>query len=144
MNRLIIILTLFLSVNVFAQSENDSLQINQLIFDYYESFTNRNLNAYKATLSDDYLLIEDGNIWDLEEELKYLFNPTTVKRTNEFEFLRVDLNLEIAIVHYKLKSIYNDNGNIYEKIWVESIVCKKINSSWKVSLLHSTPIRGNH
>ena len=144
MNQLMIVFSLLFSVNTFAQNKNDSLQVNQLIFDYYETFTNRNLNAYKATLSDDYLLIEDGNIWDLEEELKYLFNPTTVKRTNEFEFLRVDLDLEIAIVNYKLKSIYNDNGDIYEKNWVESIVCKKINGSWKVSLLHSTPIKEKH
>lgn len=131
MNRLMIVFSLLFSGNTFAQNEIDSLQVNQLIFDYYKTFTNRNLNAYKATLSDDCLLIEDGNIWDLEEELKYLFNPTTVKRINKFEFLRADLNHEIAIVIYKLKSVYNDNGNKYEKNWVESIVCKKLNEFFK-------------
>ena len=127
MNRLMIVFSLLFSVNTFAQNEFDSLQVNPLIFDYYETFTNRNLNVYKATLSDDYLLIEYGNIWDLEEKLKYLFNPTTVKRINKFEFLRADLNPEIAIVIYKLKSVYNDNGNKYEKNWAKSIVCKKTN-----------------
>jgi len=144
MKYLFLFLTLSFPFDLSAQIENDSLKVNQLIFDYYESFTNRNLAEYKATLSDDYLLIEDGNIWDLEQELKYLFNPTTVKRSNNFEFLSVDINNDIAIVIYKLNSIYNDNGNTYEKNWAESIVCKKLNGKWEVSLLHSTPIRENH
>ena len=70
MNRLIIVLTLLFSVNAFAQNENDSLKITQLIID--------------------------------------------------------------------------DDGKIYEKNWSESIICKKINGLWKISLIHSTPIRKEH
>jgi hypothetical protein len=144
MNRLIIALTLFLSVNAFPQNENDSLKITQLIIDDYETLSNVDVNGHISNVTNDYILIEDGNIWDLEDEIKYLFNPTQVKRTNEFEFLKIDIINETATVIYKLKSTFDDNGKISEKNWAESIICKKINGVWKISLIHSTPIRKEH
>jgi hypothetical protein len=144
MNRLIIALTLFLSVNAFPQNENDSLKITQLIIDDYETLSNVDVNGHISNVTNDYILIEDGNIWDLEDEIKYLFNPTQVKRTNEFEFLKIDIINETAAVIYKLKSTFDDNGKISEKNWAESIICKKINGVWKISLIHSTPIRKEH
>jgi hypothetical protein len=40
--------------------------------------------------------------------------------------------------------IIDDDGKISEKNWSESIICKKINGLWKISLIHSTPIRKEH
>jgi hypothetical protein len=144
MNRLIIVLTLLFSVNAFAQNENDSLKITQLIIDDYERLSNIDVIGHISNVTDDYILIEDGNIWSLKDEIKFLFNPTKTKRTNTFKFLKIDIINETAIVIYKLNSTFDDDGKISEKNWSESIVCKKINGLWKISLIHSTPIRKEH
>lgn len=142
--HLIRIITLLFSVSAFSQNENDSLLITRLIIDDYETLSNVDVNGHISNVTDDYILIEDGNIWDLEDEIKYLFNPTKVKRTNEFKFLNIDIGNETAVVIYKLKSTFDDKRKTSEKNWSESIVCKKINGVWKISLIHSTPIRGKH
>jgi hypothetical protein len=144
MNRLIIVLTLLFFVNAFAQNENDSLKITQLIIDDYERLSNIDVIGHISNVTDDYILIEDGNIWSLKDEIKFLFNPTKTKRTNTFKFLKIDIINETAIVIYKLNSTFDDDGKISEKNWSESIVCKKINGLWKISLIHSTPIRKEH
>ena len=108
------------------------MKIKQLIIHDYATLSN---------VTDDYILIEDGHIWDLKDEIEYLFKPTNIKRKNEFEFLNIDINSKQGVAIYKLISTFDDNGQISTKEWSESVVCKKINGDWKISLLHSTPVR---
>ena len=108
--------------------------------DDYETLSNVDINGHKAKVTKNYILIEDGNIWNLKDKIKYLFTPTDVKRTNEIEFLNIDVYSETAVVVYRLKSIFDDNGKNTESNWSESVVCKK-NDKWKLSLTHSTPIK---
>ena len=62
---------------------DDLLKIKQLIIHDYATLSN---------VTDDYILIEDGHIWDLKDEIEYLFKPTNIKRKNEFKFLNIDIN----------------------------------------------------
>ena len=71
---------------------DDLLKIKQLIVHDYETLSNVDIEGHKSNVTDDYILIEDGNIWDLKDEIEYLFKPTNIKRKNEFEFLNIDIS----------------------------------------------------
>jgi len=139
-HRVFCVLCLLVCVNIFSQTNIDSLKITQLTTDDYETLSNVDINGHKAKVTKNYILIEDGNIWNLKDKIKYLFTPTDVKRTNEIEFLNIDVYSETAVVVYRLKSIFDDNGKNTESNWSESVVCKK-NDKWKLSLTHSAPIK---
>ena len=67
--HLIRIITLLFYVSAFSQNENDSLLITRLIIDDYETLSNVDVNGHISNVTDDYILIEDGNIWDLEDDV---------------------------------------------------------------------------
>ncbi len=133
-------IVLLVAFGCAKKPSNDLLKIKQLIIRDYETLSNVNVEGHKSNVTNDYILIEDGNIWYLEDEIKYLFKPTNIKRKNKFDFLNIDINSKRGIAIYKLTSTFDDNGQISTKEWSESVVCKKINEDWKISLIHSSPI----
>ena len=139
-------MVLLIGLGCANKPSDDLLKIKQLIIHDYETLSNVDIEGHKSNVTNDYILIEDGNIWDLKDEIEYLFKPTNIKRKNEFEFLNIDINPKQGVAIYKLTSTFDDNGQISTKKWSESVVCEKINGDWKISLIHSSPIRGeeNH
>ena len=138
---LLLFIVLLVGFGCVKKPSDDLLKIKQLIIHDYETLSNVDIEGHKSNVTDDYILIEDGHIWDLKDEIEYLFKPTNIKRKNEFEFLNIDINSKQGVAIYKLISTFDDNGQISTKEWSESVVCKKINGNWKISLLHSTPVR---
>ena len=137
----LLLLTLLGPISAFTQTNLNSLKTVQLITDDYEFFSNTDIVGHTSKVTKDYICVEDGIFWNLEDEIKHLFKSTTVIRTNVFDFHKITVYSETALAVYKLKSVFNDRGEISEKHWAESVFCKKINGVWKISLLHSTPIQ---
>ena len=130
----LLLLTLLVPISAFTQTSLNSLKIVQLITDDYEFFSNADIVGHTSKVT------EDGNFWNLEDEVKNLFKSTTVIRTNIFDFHKITVYSETALAVYKLKSVFNDRGEISEKHWAESVFCKKTNGVWKNAQPHSTLI----
>lgn len=142
MKYVLLVVTFFISLTAFTQS--DSTSIVQLLKDDYHTMMTHDLEKHKSNCTDDYLLIEKGEIWDMERESEWYKKEASkvYDRKDHFTFKLVNISGNTAYAVYHLQSDFTENGNSTSKYWNESAVFKKINDQWKIALIHSTPIAG--
>jgi ketosteroid isomerase-like protein len=121
----------------------DAEAAKQVISVYYDLFYRRlDEKKYRALLTDDYLLLENGEIFDADGDIASMPKPADeYKRSDSFDFRTVRVRGDIAYVVYFLRS------NVIEKKatertfeWLESAVLRRAASNWQVAVLHSTRI----
>ena len=148
--RLILFLFILLQGTlVFGQTPTttDETQVQQLIENMFNDlFSSYNADKIATYMSDDFILLEDGMIWDNQIIAGYL-NGAKAKgnlptRTNRFEFIQTKVFGDRAWVAYKNWATISINGNVIQEIhWIESANAVKTDSGWKLELMHSTPVK---
>lgn len=117
--------------------------MKQLVRDCYsEYFVIRDKKKYRELLTDDYLLLENGELIDADADIAAMpAAGSDLKRSDNFDFRSVKINERIAYAVYFLKSQIDDskNGN-RELKWLESAIMRRSGGGWKIALLHSTRI----
>ncbi|TMI88099.1 MAG: nuclear transport factor 2 family protein [Bacteroidetes bacterium] len=141
MKWLICIVCLGFSATTFCQ--HDSTTIIQLLKNDYNTLHNLDLNKHKSNCTNDYLLIEAGEIWNMEKEAQWYNDPSSKvsdrKDHFEFKYIRIEENMAYAV--YNLKSDILKEGKAIQKNWNESAIFRKVNGEWKIALIHSTPVK---
>ena len=142
MKHTLLILTLFLSTTILAQEKKDSLEIVQLLKEDYHTLQTYDIKKHRELCTDNYFLIEDGEIMNMDDEAAfYKKNADRVfDRKDDFDFKYINIFENVAYSVYKLKSDFDDNGNLTQMNWSESAIFRKIDGVWKIELIHSTPI----
>ena len=110
--------------------------------DYYTFYVLMDREKYRAMLADDYLLLEQGEVLDIEGDLG-LMPPAEIeyKRTDTFEFHSVKINSDTAWAVYTLRSDITDKKNgPRHREFLESMILRRSGSGWLAALLHSTLI----
>ena len=138
----LLILTLFISITILAQEKKDSLEIVQLLKEDYHTMQTHDINKHRGYCTDNYLLIENGEIWNMDNEAdgykKDAHRVFDRKDYFDFKYIRIFENIAYAV--YNLKSDIVENGILTQKNWNESVIFRKIEDEWKIELIHSTPI----
>jgi ketosteroid isomerase-like protein len=126
-----------------AASPEDDDSIRQLVKDYYSTFyVLMDKRRYRSLLTDDYLLLEDGEILDAAGDLA-LMPPSDIgyKRTDSFAFHSVKIQGDAAWTVYTLKSDSTDTKKgARHAEFLESMVFRRTSGRWLVALLHSTKV----
>jgi len=132
------LLTLFSDIS--AQYKNDSAVIVQLLKEDYSTLQNWNVQKHIANCTRDYLLIENGEIWDLQKEVaSYKANAKRIlQRTDSFNILTVKVFGNLAYDVHHLRSVIVENNRSITKEWNESVVFRKEEDRWKIALIHSS------
>ena len=133
-----------LSFSAIALSQkNDTTTIIQLLKSDYGTMRNMDLKKHMSNCTEDYLLIEAGETWNMEQESKWYkddANKVTDRKDNfDFKYIRIDGNFAYAV--YTLRSDITKEGKLTQKNWNESAIFRKMNGEWKIALIHSTPIK---
>lgn len=128
--------------DVSAQKKNDSAVIVHLLKEDYSTMQNWDAQKHAANCTKDYLLIENGEIWDLPTEIKsYKANAgKIVNRTDSFTFETVKVFGNTAYDVHRLKSEFIENRKKTVIIWNESVNFRKVKGQWKIALIHSTQL----
>ena len=128
--------------NIVSAQQNDSTLIVQLLKDDYATLGTRDTSAHLRNVTNDYFLIEGGQIWDIETELDSLFrrvSKRTIIRSNYFTIKTVKVSGDMAYAIWNLRSEFKENGKLVrEKVWNESGVFCRQKSAWKIAFLHSS------
>ena len=145
------LLLLFLSSHLvsFAQQEgaSDKAQIQNLIQESFDTlFSSFNSSAIERYYTEDFILLENGEIWDnkilknyLDETIKKQALPT---RVNTFEFIKTEVDGNMAWLAYNNYATFSQNGEIIREIhWIESAVAIKTPDGWRLKMLHSSPAK---
>jgi ketosteroid isomerase-like protein len=142
------LLFLLLTTHSFAQTstESDEKQVRQLIQDSFDGI----FSAFDSDLlpnfyTPDFLLFEQGEIWDMAFIQNYLTrakaNPNPSIRTNRFEFIQTKVEGNRAWVGYwNYATITRDGEVIRDLKWLESATAVKTDAGWRLDMLHSTRV----
>lgn len=123
--------------------EADSLKILSILKQDYSTLSSWDFNLHSSLVTDNYLLIENGEVLTLEDDKEYFKQNQnrSLIRNNHFDIILIDISKSNAYVVYKLKSDYIENDTTISKNWTESAIFKKIDGQWKISLINSTPLK---
>jgi ketosteroid isomerase-like protein len=126
-----------------AATADDAAAVKQLIKDYYSIFfTTLDKPRYRSLLTEDYQLLEDGEILDTEGDIAFMPKPEdNYKRIDSFDFRSVKVQGDIAYAIYFLKSAITDKKNGARTAeYLESAILRRNDRIWRMALLHSTRI----
>ncbi len=124
-----------------AQS-SDEQKLKDLIQDSFDDvFSEMNLEALNKYYTSDFLLLEVGEVWDMERIKRELssYDLRGSKRVNNFEFIQVEISGNTAWIAYHNTATFMSDGEIVGEInWLESATAVKTQEGWKLDMLHST------
>jgi len=112
---------LLLSTNVFCQEKNDSIAIVQLLASDYKTLGNWDIKSHIEHCTDNYLLIENDELWDMKKEREYFIKNANrvIDREDYFDIKYVRAYDNYAYAVYNLRSDILENGNLTIKTWLE-------------------------
>jgi ketosteroid isomerase-like protein len=122
---------------------DDDAPVKQAVEDFYSVYyVNLDKKKYRSLLTEDYLLLEDGQIMDADADIALMPAPDDgYKRIDKFDFRSVKLYADIAYAVYFLKSEITDKKNgARSREYLESAILQRSGKGWRVALLHSTKI----
>ena len=132
-----------LACSATSLSQHDSTKIITLLKNDYSTMPKLDLNKHKSNCTEDYLLIEGGDIWDMKREAQWYNDPsskvTDRKDHFEFKYIRIEGNSAYAV--YNLKSDIVKEGKLVQMNWNESAIFRRVKGAWKIALIHSTPVK---
>jgi ketosteroid isomerase-like protein len=121
---------------------DDAAALKQIVADYYRIyFVDVDQGKYRALLTEDYLLLEDGEIQDAEKDVSFMPKPADeYRRADTFDFKSVKIQGDIAYTIYILKSeVRTKKDGVTKPAWLESMIFRRGSGDrWRIALLHST------
>jgi len=125
-----------------ALAADDTAAVQQAITNYYAAYSGFDEQKYRATTTDDFVLLEQGELIDREGDVASMAKPGIgFKRTDHFDFHSVTIERDLAYAVYVLRSEIHDNPEgARSREWLESAILRRVKGDWKMALLHSTRI----
>jgi hypothetical protein len=142
MRHLYLIIGFLFPTGSMAQGIEDSVAIVQLLKADYGTMVAYDIKKHREYCTSDYLLIENGEIWDMEKEAEWYKKNVhrSLQRRDYFNFKLLKVQGSSAYAVYELKSEFIENEKLTTRQWNESAVFRKVNDQWKIALIHSSPL----
>ena len=126
----------------FAQT-TEKAEVQQVITRFFDALSVANIPLMKAEVSDDFILLENGEIWTIDTLANKISRPKPegYLRQNSFDFLSTKIDKNRAWVYFKNKAeITSKTRNLTIK-WLESVIFRKEKGRWRMEFMHSTPMK---
>ena len=133
----------FSSLHIQAQKNDEKGLVNRVVTRFFDGISALDVNLMKQYVTNDFLLLEGGDVWNMDTLAVYLNQLKTgsFSRTNYLDFIRTEVKGNTAWVAYKNAADINVKGQKRNVRWLESAVLLKDGKEWKIQLLHSIPIK---
>ena len=126
----------------FAQI-SEKAEVQQVITRFFDALSVANIPLMKAEVSDDFILLENGEIWTIDTLANKISKPKPegYLRQNSFDFIETKIDKNRAWVYFKNKAeITSKTRNVTIK-WLESVIFRKEKGRWRMEFMHSTPMK---
>jgi len=126
----------------FAQT-SEKAEVQQVITRFFDALSVANIPLMKAEVSDDFILLENGEIWTIDTLANKISRPKPegYLRQNSFDFIETKIDKNRAWVYFKNKAeITSKTRNVTIK-WLESVIFRKEKGRWRMEFMHSTPMK---
>lgn len=125
-----------------AQRTSDEEKIHRVLEGFFQGFSELNIDKLKPYCSDDFVMLEDGSVWNLDtlsfKFMKTRNNAKDFQRVSNIKLLDTKTYRNMAWTYYNNQAIIKHNGKEITVNWLESAVLDKVENNWKIVLLHST------
>ena len=138
-------ITLFVLLSTqfsFAQT-SEKAEVQQVITRFFDALSVTNIPQMKAEVSDDFILLENGEIWTIDTLANKISRPKPegYLRQNSFDFLSTKTDKNRAYVYYKNKAEISSKTRNATIKWLESAILRKEKGRWRMEFMHSTPMK---
>ncbi len=147
MRHLIQFMSSFLFVALLAflgcqQKEDPQLElakVDKVLQSYFDGIAKFDYEAMRQACSPDYLLLEDGIVWTVEDHINFL-KPLQGKASISYTFSDVKKSIDGPVAWRTHRNVADAtiDGKPAHFEWIESVVFHRQNGEWKIALLHST------
>ena len=120
---------------------DDEAVVKRIIQDSYDIFYMKmDQKKYRSMLTDDYRLLENGEIFDAKGDISFMPKPEdNYRRTDTFDFRSVKIQGDFAYTVYFLKSDITGKKKGHHAVdFLESTILRRNGNNWRIALLHST------
>jgi uncharacterized protein YggL (DUF469 family) len=126
----------------FAQT-TEKAEVQQVITRFFDALSVTNIPLMKAEVSDDFMLLENGEIWTIDTLANKISRPKPegYLRQNSFDFLSTKIDKNRAYVYYKNKAEISSKTRNATIKWLESAILRKEKGRWRMEFMHSTPMK---
>jgi ketosteroid isomerase-like protein len=126
----------------FAQT-SEKAEVQQVITRFFDALSVTNIPQMKAEVSDDFMLLENGEIWTIDTLANKISRPKPegYLRQNSFDFLSTKIDRNRAYVYYKNKAEISSKTRNATIKWLESAILRKEEGRWRMEFMHSTPMK---
>jgi len=126
----------------FAQT-TEKAEVQQVITRFFDALSVANIPLMKAEVSDDFILLENGEIWTIDTLANKISRPKPegYLRQNSFDFLSTKTDKNRAYVYYKNKAEISSKTRNATIKWLESAILRKEKGRWRMEFMHSTPMK---
>jgi len=129
-----------------SKSENKELVKALVINSFEDILSDLNTENMSKYYTKDFLLLEDGMLWNNDTLVNILnrvrTSKTIPKRTNNLEFIAIKIADSTAWVAYQNYATFTVGDSIVRKVhWLESAHAILTKEGWRLEMLHSTPVR---
>ncbi len=135
-------------MGITVMSQNSELkkedQIKELISNSFQKiFSDLDPQSLDTYCTQDFLLLENGEVWDMNKMRNYLDRASKQKskviRFNSFDFIEIKVEGKMAWVAYHNKAEFKSGEEVVRELnWLESATAILTEEGWKLQLLHST------
>jgi len=143
MNVVRVLLAMLLPmVSASAIAADDASAATQTIVAYYAAWAAHDVARYRNLCTPDYLILDNGEISNLDQDVAYLrAHPEAWRgRTDHFDFRKVIVRGDGAYVVYFLNSEIRHGKLVEHRHYLESAALRRGPPGWQVFLLHSTKL----
>jgi hypothetical protein len=126
----------------FAQT-SEKAEVQQVITRFFDALSVANIPLMKAEVFDDFMLLENGEIWTIDTLANKISRPKPegYLRQNSFDFLSTKIDKNRAYVYYKNKAEISSKTRNATIKWLESAILRKEKGRWRMEFMHSTPMK---
>ncbi|NQW77621.1 MAG: nuclear transport factor 2 family protein [Cytophagales bacterium] len=126
----------------FAQT-TEKAEVQQVITRFFDALSVANIPLMKAEVSDDFILLENGEIWTIDTLANKISRPKPegYLRQNSFDFVSTKIDKNRAYVYYKNKAEISSKTRNATIKWLESAILRKEKGRWRMEFMHSTPMK---
>ena len=126
----------------FAQT-SEKAEVQQVITRFFDALSVANIPLMKAEVSDDFILLENGEIWTIDTLANKISRPKPegYLRQNSFDFLSTKIDKNRVYVYYKNKAEISSKTRNATIKWLESAILRKEKGRWRMEFMHSTPMK---
>ncbi|SES80395.1 hypothetical protein [Thalassotalea agarivorans] len=121
-------------------SVNAKQQEFRPVVDFFNALAKVEGYSLDTVVSDDFVLLENGELWNTAKLKEELGKSKIKSRRNFFHIISTVKNDDMALVNYWNKAIVELEDRTVTLVWLESAVVTHSEGDWHLRQLHSTRI----